>query len=186
MTYQSWFEKAPLTYSSKVEGNHVIDGRLVLGMRAGPEVKKINLLHEMAHFIEIDDARCMVYGWGLKVPETYIPGHRPFYDPQTFQAGAREIRVSAIQRVLAQHFHVPFGDYYAAKLIWDWVPGSCYVTQEFSELPSWDAGIEYARRIKLFCTRIMEAIIDESSKWSLERVREEWERKCLVLQSKEA
>lgn len=95
------FEGAAVQLVPEVEGNRIIDGRLAVGMRAGPSLSVSNLLHEMAHFVEIDDRRCGMAGWGLKTPRVlmYTPhyGH-PVYDSfKTAQHIEREIRVCAFQ-----------------------------------------------------------------------------------------
>ena len=169
-----------MTFDRNVQGNRIEDGRMILGMRAGPEVGDVDsLLHEMGHFIEIDDARCTSYGWGLDVRMAYFPGHPPCHDPQTFQACEREIRVTAIQQALATHFNNAFDDYFHAKLIWDWVPGSCYIPKD--GLPKFgDQSISLDDRIKARCDRIVEFITQEAEKWSIEKIRTEWNRKCKI------
>ena len=183
--FQSWFQSAKLTFDSEIQGNKIVDGRMVLGMRAGYESETENLLHEMSHFIEIDDARCASTGWGLSVNMAYFAGHPPGPDPRTFQAPAREIRVSAIQRVLSQHFNIEFDDFTWAKLIYDWVPGSCYVLAEFEGLPEWgDETFSYNEHIKLRCDKIKEAIVAQSHTWTIEQIRNEWDRKCQLLEQR--
>lgn len=80
---------------------------IILGGKAGPQVHVSNLLHEMAHFIEIDDARCTQPGWGLRVRQVYFMGES-YNDPRTYQATLREARVGAIQLELAEFFGVKY------------------------------------------------------------------------------
>lgn len=186
--YKSWFQGTKLRFDPDTEGNKIVDGRMVLGMRAGPvRNDPLTLLHEMAHFIEIDDARCTVDGWGLQVPYLSIPPYAPCKNPQTFQAAAREIRVSAIQRVLAHHFGFEFDDYYGAKLIWDWVPGANFICTVFPEVPCFSAferddpnQPSYREMVKLRCDRIAQAIADKAKKWTIDEIRAEWNRKCQI------
>lgn len=54
-------------FSPKLQGSRSIDGEgIELGLKAGPSRSLSNGLHELAHFIEIDDARSFVSGWGLE------------------------------------------------------------------------------------------------------------------------
>jgi hypothetical protein len=103
--WDSWFY-GPLSYDEKIQGNMIHENGMTLGMRAGPETAESNLLHEMAHFIEIDDARAFSYRWGLSNPKVEIMG-RICLEPQTCQDVLREIRVIAIQSKLADLFDVP-------------------------------------------------------------------------------
>jgi len=47
-----------------LEGQNVVDGSVVLGMKAGPSICVDNACHEMAHLIEIDEARITSVNWG--------------------------------------------------------------------------------------------------------------------------
>lgn len=67
-------------------------------MRAGPEIGVDNLCHELAHFVEIDEARSASQGWGFKYGETVsIPGHGTWQEFRKDQHIRREIRVWGIQ-----------------------------------------------------------------------------------------
>lgn len=91
-----------LTWSREIEGNNTSEGRMVLGMRAGPSASIGSLLHEMAHLVEIDDARCHRHAWGLEVTQVEVLGEI-YTEPRTFQCSIRELRVTAIQKVLSDH-----------------------------------------------------------------------------------
>src|SRR5271155_2850520 len=90
---------SPIEITVNLEGMRVIDGCLSLGCRTGPVRTSFGLLHEMSHFVEIDDARMLTEGWGLRLPEVYVPGQyaRMCAVPVTKQATERELRVSAYQ-----------------------------------------------------------------------------------------
>lgn len=89
---------APFIISDKVEGQAIADdSKLILGLRCGPlgfDIK--SLIHEIAHFVEIDEKRMFLKGWGLNVPRKFI-FNQYCVDPRTNQATMRELRVGAIQ-----------------------------------------------------------------------------------------
>lgn len=76
---------------------------LAFGARAGTflDINLTNLAHEMAHFVEIDEARCSMDGWGLKSPTSLVMGLECI-KPHTMQATARECRVIAHQSNLLE------------------------------------------------------------------------------------
>ena len=82
-------------------------GRMAFGVWSGPKLKVDILLHEMAHFVEIDRPRMALDDYGLKLPnQQFIPGRYPrmICHPKTMNMIARELRVYAWQRVLSQRF----------------------------------------------------------------------------------
>jgi hypothetical protein len=93
---------------------------IILGGRAGPQVHVSNLLHEMAHFIEIDDERCTRPGWGLHIRQVYLMG-KSYNDPNTYQATLREARVGAIQLELAEFFGVKYDADEPADITEEWI-----------------------------------------------------------------
>ena len=64
----------PFTISRNSEGYkyHSKYNRMVFGCRAGPDTSIENLMHEIAHFIEIDYPRALSPGWGFTLPEEYV------------------------------------------------------------------------------------------------------------------
>lgn len=81
-----------------LEGQRVEDGVIYLGARTGPCISVDNILHELAHFIEIDEARMHLGGWGFKYGQTItIPGHGTWEEFHKDQHINREIRTWAIQ-----------------------------------------------------------------------------------------
>jgi len=80
----------------------VLDGRLRIGGRAGPVMHIANLCHEMAHFVEIDDSRCGVLGWGLRIRKIWVIDQLCI-EPLTHQGTDRECRVAAYQLNLMRH-----------------------------------------------------------------------------------
>ena len=179
---QSWFTPF-VRWEERVEGNRPQEISLVLGCRAGPSVETSNLLHEMAHFIEIDDDRCTLIGWGLRVPKIYIMG-QVCDNTQTFQACAREIRTMAIQKVLHREFGVKFDDLYYAKLVYDWVTGYFAICEEYPELPNFGSEMDYHEIQKIHYERIARDIRERAEKHTIESLRQEWNRKCSIVQER--
>lgn len=100
-----------VTIRRELEGMDIGEnGMPVLGLRAGPCICEGHLLHEMSHFVEIQQCRMAKYGWGLKYGSRaiYIPGRysRVINEYDTPNATMREIRTMAYQWNLLQHFQV--------------------------------------------------------------------------------
>lgn len=148
-------------------------GRLWLGMCAGTKEPKLsNLLHEMAHFIEIDDRRCGMYGWGLKLPR--IVGTSRYginYDSfKTDQHIRREIRVCAVQLNLAQHFAIS-----------DKELGLEYLANTLTLLP--DTHTFCLRDKRPLQIKLAESLVkaQKLARFSADAALREWERKNEVL-----
>ena len=95
-----FFEGHAIKFSTGLNGNRVgSDGTVYIG--DGTFHSKSMLAHEMAHFVEIDQRRCGMYGWGLRVPEKFV-FDRFCAVPQTTQMAERETRVIAFQTNLLE------------------------------------------------------------------------------------
>lgn len=81
-------------YLPGLEGQAVLDNIIYVGDRAGPGRGIYNLCHEICHFVEIDDKRMMMPGWGIHAPTEYLFG-RIIYEPVTMQITEREMRACA-------------------------------------------------------------------------------------------
>jgi hypothetical protein len=77
-----------------------------IGNRAGPALALSNLVHELCHFVEIDDARMTVHGWGLHVPQVVILG-QVCNEPVTKKMTERELRVIAYQLNVLESIGAP-------------------------------------------------------------------------------
>jgi hypothetical protein len=89
------FENAAVKLNPKIEAQKVINGVVYLGLRCGPCYTWEALVHEIAHFIEINEARMDQDGWGFKWPQDDPTNGFP----QNFATSAhieRELRVHAI------------------------------------------------------------------------------------------
>lgn len=102
----------PIRIETSLEGQKVENGTIFIGSRAGPSSNLDNILHELAHFIEIDEKRMDQHGWGLKYgkwvdspfPNRYCSG---WYELTTDKHIQREIRVWAYQANLLKYFKLP-------------------------------------------------------------------------------
>ncbi len=102
-----FFEDAEVKVSVSMQGQRVHDnGAVILGTKAGPGYSLSNLVHEMAHFVEIDEGRMAEPGWGLRVPEQWAY-NRMCFEPTTCQATVREIRVMAFQLNILEYLGWP-------------------------------------------------------------------------------
>ena len=100
----AWGFTQNLDFRASLEGAWVRDGRQTLGLKSGPSYDLDALLHEIGHFIEIDDARVCVSGWGLVYGTVLGEGPTMIQDFQTCQGTKREVRVCVIQSVLREYF----------------------------------------------------------------------------------
>lgn len=100
-----FFAGMPLAWNWKLEGARLVDGTLTFGCRAGPESAVTNLVHEMGHFVEIEDYRMLRFGWGFKVPEIEVCGQL-CVEPRTHQMTDREIRVFAFQKNILDYLGI--------------------------------------------------------------------------------
>lgn len=99
-----YFEGHALRFRRGISGNRLDeDGTLFIGdghlsgdWERPDYLGESNTIHEMAHFVEIDQRRCGMYGWGLKVPEKFIY-NRLVPVPMTHKIADREMRVLAYQ-----------------------------------------------------------------------------------------
>lgn len=180
-----WFHNPRVQHSKEESGNPIRDGVMLFGWRVGPVKEMSGVLHEMAHLIEIDDERCHLPGWGLRLRQVEVPGHGMFTEPCTFQACAREIRTVAIQKVITESLSLPFDSSYWAKVIYNWVPGNLFARTEYPEVPDWkDEGATFAE-IEGAARKAIAADIDRrAAALTLRQVRAEWDRKCALVASR--
>lgn len=158
------------------------EDRVVLGPWAGPEATISNLVHEMSHFVEIDERRMTAYGWGLHVPEIHIAG-RLCLEPQTMQATERELRVIAFQVNVLEYLGFPrsIRDLVAPL---DWMPDFVFVpiedgTSAFGEDHTHKLGYgDIQKSQKRWCAKRVEAL---RGTFTTERFLSEWKRRNEVL-----
>ena len=182
-----------------VEGNRIRENKFTMGVWAGPQAEVSNLLHEMAHMIEIDDARCHIPSWGFKYGKTvYIAGRMINEGMFTNKAIEREIRVFGIQIVMMNHYGI---DNVHSYHTWD--DHSEYVSKarNFAEICDYIDGLLYYypkgwckedkgkytyRELKDYAFQaIMTRIEEETANWSMDEIMTEWDRKMQVLKAKQ-
>lgn len=102
-----------LQVKPELQGNWVDQDVVIFGASAGFNIRNENLLHEMAHFVEIDQRRIARSGWGLDCKTKVRVMGQYCNEPRTCQATLRECRTIAYQKNLAdflgiEHDHVDF------------------------------------------------------------------------------
>ena len=158
------------------------DGTIFIGDRAGPELEITNLCHEMAHFVEIDDARMTCRKWGLQVRKVVICGQECL-DPRTTQITEREMRVAAYQSHLQELIGVSESIDEITKSF-RWLPDFTFIPLEngrpaFGEGSDPDVPYEEIdpSRLRWIANRTREL----RSVYTLERFVSEWHRKIKLL-----
>jgi len=104
-----WFKDGRhLGVSANLEGTkHDFKGRrITFGCRAGPNYDVTNLLHEMAHFIEIDERRVVKENWGFRIGRPFLTNFGVDSIPVNTKGTEREARVWAIQHLLTVHLGI--------------------------------------------------------------------------------
>lgn len=191
MTPLALLKKRYLSHTDRVRYRHGLqgqcignDGAIVIGNRAGPEHHISNLAHELSHFVEVDDARMGLYGWGLKVPEVWVYD-RMCCEPRTMQMTERELRVIAFQVTLLESLGAP-------KRIKSFTKSLVYMS-DFIHVPLEDGRSAYGdgaptfeemgprekdeSRIRWLTRRVGEMLPE----YTLERFDREWTRKINIL-----
>lgn len=153
-------------------------GRVVLSPWAGPEATISNLVHEMSHFVEIDEPRMTEFGWGLRVPEIRI-ADRICLEPTTCQATERELRVMAFQANVLDYLGFPRSVCDIVEAL-DWMPDWVFIPIEDGSSAFGDDRThklpynEVTKSQKRWCAKQVEAL---RSTFTLERFIAEWTRR---------
>lgn len=169
---EEFFTNSPIAIDTvKHSTQWVRDRRLCFGVWAGPKAETSNLLHEMAHFVEIDEARMNITGWGLKLPNRrYTKGLYDGCEPKTMQITAREIRVMALQHNLHEHLGIPTWRDQVVQLL-RWLPDAHNVPGASKEAHNRWIMAQYDRLIK-------------SEAYSFSRFNVEWKRRNEILRKR--
>lgn len=168
--------------------NKIIDNKLMLMTWAGPTADVYNLFHEMGHLLEIDEARCHLPDWGLKIPPLKFAGGHTYRDNLTTpQAIEREIRVFGIQTIFHRHYGYEYDcddsptlEHYHAQVC-KFIDGLHFFYPEgwMLESAGYSANEAYAME------KIRQLIVDESKKWSFDNLRELWYNRMDILRQKQ-
>lgn len=174
-----------IRYVPGFQGQRVDENGVVyVGNRAGPSREFSNLAHEVCHFVEIDDARQQIFGWGLRSPEIEILG-RICVEPMTRQMTERELRVMAYQANLTEALGAPARvSRMVSALVYmpdfTWVPLEDGRPAYGEGAPSWDE-VPY-REVDPSRIRWMASRVQELRKiYTFERFCSEWFRKITLL-----
>jgi hypothetical protein len=172
-------------YEPGLEGQRVDPaGVIYLGDRAGPSRDFTNVAHELSHFVEIEDRRLQISGWGLRVPTVEIWG-TVCTEPRTHQMTDRELRVQAYQANLLEALGV-------RPDVPDMVRCLQYMP-DFHMIPLEDGRMAYAEgspklplsKVDRSRFRWMANTVKELRKhFTFERFRSEWARKIALLEQK--
>ena len=179
-----WLEKVREIFFTPTKGvigiskryNTIIDGRLHLGLWPdAPSANITYLLHEMGHFIEIDNARCHLPDWGLKAGKW-----NKFFNCSegmvTNKAIERELRVFAIERYIASICDmVPKSFEYDASI--------CRHIDGFISYGDSDL-TDYSEKQKSAEQNIAKRIELLTAEWNEEKVISAWFNKVKVLNKK--
>lgn len=184
-TIDGWFARTSMRRAPFWGTRTDSDGVFVFGTgRSAPEDPSGALLHEVAHFLEVDEVRCFRYGFGLKLP-TVIIGGQAYEECLTFSPCAREIRVTAIQRALHLHFKAPFDATYWAKLIEDFVPGVIFAFAHYKD-DSLRCGspinedIPYGELCARRIDRMSQDVLEQSAKICIEDLWKLWRHRSAL------
>lgn len=168
--------------TQRIEYQNERPKQLVLGVWAGPSQCIKHLMHEMAHLAEIDDKRILAYGWGLKTPETYIPGRYSHMaaEPVTCQPSLRECRVIAMQWQLQNYFGIEETPREAISSL-QYMPDWCNIPHlPYNEKYSNRIQVEESRYNFLEQNMLQYAV----EKFTLDFFMKEWVRKNKLLRNR--
>lgn len=167
------------------EGNWIEDNRFMLGTWAGPSKDIYNLIHEIAHMVEIDDKRCHLPGWGLKYPpEFYWPGHGMVSNGfNTAKAIYREARVLGIQEVITKHYGIVWNRSYSVSSL-KYIDGMCFIPPRYPENPK-DDTLSYDEREKRRMAYLYRFVIREARKHTFESVLAEYGKKIGIIRKRQ-
>ncbi len=174
-----------IRYVPGLQGQRVSEeGVVLVGNRAVSQRAFSNVAHEVCHFVEIDDARQQMFGWGLRRPETVVLG-RICVEPVTRQMTERELRVMAYQANLTEALGAParilnmvrvlqnMPDFISVPLE-DGRPAYGEGAPSRDEVPYRDLDLS---RIRWMAKRVQEL----RKEYTFERFRSEWFRKIALL-----
>lgn len=172
-----------LIYRPNLQGQKVDDGIIYIGDRVGPECELMALCHELAHFVEIDDDRMMVYGWGLKYAEVWVYD-RWCSEPKTMQMTERELRVAAYQANLQDYIGLEFQVDYDITNSFEHIPDFWFVPLEDGSLWSTDKNKDmgYSDKVKSRQRWLANRAEELRSEFTMARFISEFGRKIQILE----
>lgn len=168
---QRWFHgKAGVRVCRETTGQRIDeDGTVVFGARLVNELDHESLAHEMAHFVEIDEGRIDVFGWGLVMGTPVVVAGREYNEFMTADAVMREARVIAIQANLLEAMGLPFDINETIRPLAH-IPAICYVhADDAAAIQIVTGWIERLRTV---------------ARYSFKRFQHEWGRRCSMMATK--
>ena len=143
-----------------------------------------NLAHEMAHLVEIDDARCFKFNWGFSYGTKYTFPGREWYEMHTIKATAREIRTLGWQIGFNNRYGLDeYDSIYMAKLM-EIIDG--HTGYGDRRLLKRDSDGSYNEWRKEMLDRIEAEILNFAQDHPFEAFKAEWDRKMGVLRRNRA
>ncbi len=172
-------KNGPVRYEASLEGQDVRDGVVYLGDRAGPGRSQSDLAHEMSHFVEIDDARMLIRGWGLIFPRVEVCGQL-CDEPVTLKMTERELRVIAYQ---ANLLSAAGAEVNLLKLVRPlvFVPDFHLVPMEDGRPGHLAKDVAYEDREPSRLRWLRNRVLELRTVHTMERFRHEWNRKVTLL-----
>lgn len=173
-------------YLPGLQGQQVDDqGTIFVGNRAGHTRSVSFLVHELSHFVEIDDRRMQLYMWGLHVPTVVICG-TTCYEPTTRAMTERELRVMAFQMNLLESLGVPTRAHYLVEAL-RFMADFLHVPLEDGRSAYGDDGpkdgeMSYREREDSRVRWMAKHVEELRAVHTLERFDQEWTRKIALLE----
>jgi hypothetical protein len=136
-------DSGPIQVKRTIGGQRIdTDGTILIGSVSGP-VKDCPdaLCHELGHFVEVEEGRLGIYGWGLSLREIYVMGQR-CVDVHTRQVTERELRVHAYQAHLHEYFKVKETIESCVESL-RWLPDHMNIPLEDGSMPFADGSPNY-------------------------------------------
>lgn len=187
-------------FTLKIGDTWVRGGRLSFATWAGPTADLFNLAHEMAHLVEIDDARCHIPGFGFKLGKEQYVGGQLFREMFTPQAIQREIRTLGIQLVMMREYDIGIDrdvSYHEELETWGDLDLAPSTVGYMAALCKWIDGMHHYHPKnrkdyphgtweELAFVTITRDIEEEASKWSMDSIIAEWDRKMQTIRERKA
>ena len=145
----------------------VMDGQLLFGTKNARGQHSLEiLLHEMAHFVEIDEARMSVNGWGLSM--------KPARAPRRSADVRRELRVLAFEMNITRALCLDVDVFALASVTIPTLPGWKHF---------WAQQTPSDRRDKRRCIRRQVKALARQPRYSFDAFSREWHKRRSKLEA---
>lgn len=160
--------------------NDYRNGKLRLSARVAYTSELFNLIHEIAHLIEIDDARCYLPDWGLMTGK-YNEYFGIFEGVNTNQSIEREIRVLGIQCALSDYYDIDEEHLLKGKSVYRYMAELIQYIDGFYFYQPKNKELSQKARNNYAFIKIAKRIQKEELKWDINKIKLEWNRKMGIL-----